>query len=603
MKKNFLLSTFVIFILLAFSASSYAQDNSIAKYWIIFKDKGVYKPDMIIEKESDAYNEGLSLLSDRAIQRRLKVLDENKLIDYADLPVNEVYIQNIKNLNIDIIAKSRWLNGVSAYLTEELVSNVLKTDYVDYLRIVDRMIRLENNEDSFEGNFKVKPNSSEQKINPTKNTYNYGESLEQMEIVNVPSLHNLNITGDGVLIANFDGGFYWREHEATKNMKVIDEYDFINKDTKAYNESNQKYYDRTDQASHGTSTLSAVGGFKSGKLISPAFNSEYIVCKTEYVPTETPMEEDFWLEAAEWVEQKGADIITSSLAYKIFDEPYSKNTYNYEDMNGKTAITSITATRCAYLGMVVVNAMGNNRQTAIPSVTSPGDADSIITVGAINNMKKIAGFSSNGPTSDGRTKPDVVAPGVGVFVAVSKFETENDSTYSFANGTSFSTPITAGIVALILSTHPELTPIQIRDALRNTASQSNNPDNIFGWGIINAYEAALYWGMIWSNKPEVSVTENDITIQIGLASRELINQEKVKITYTTDDRETKEEANLILIKDNNDGNKSGIYSVKLSGIPENTKLKYYFSAEDYQGNLSTFPRSRENSEIFFEFIK
>ena len=577
--------TVLFAILLFFSANIQADETPDAKYWIIFKDKGQYKPGDKITPGSDAYETGKSLLSDRAIKRRLKVLDENNLIDYLDLPLDQQYVSSIQSMGVEIIAKSRWLNGVSAYLTESQVNKIKKLNYVDHLQIVNKMIKQDvsmTEETYYDGLRSV------EYIEPTDTNlykYDYGPSLKQNESVNVPKLHNMGVTGRGVLIASFDDGFEWKTHEALKNLLVIDEYDFINKDKNTAREKVQKYKDSFDQGGHGTATLSSMMGYAPGKLIGPAFDSQVLLAKTEYVSSEVPMEEDFWLEAAEWAEAYGVDVITSSLIYKDYDPPYDKNTYKYENYDGNTAITTIAGDRAAYLGIVVVNAMGNYYQTAIPSLGSAADGDSIISVGAVTTDGQIASFTSNGPTSDGRTKPDVVAPGVRVYVAAMSDKKEDG--YRFSDGTSFSTPITAGVAALILSVHPELTPMQVRDALRNTASNPNNPNNITGWGVINAYDAALYYGMIWSNEPQYS--HADKTMSTYLASKDVIDPNSVKFYYKQDGSDEFTEVSMELIEPMNDGNNSGLYSATVDNLPMTGKFDYYFYAKTLNGDDSYYP--------------
>lgn len=580
MKKIFLFLS-----LLLVTSNSFSQQADI-KYWILFKDKGEFKPGAKITKDDAAYLKGKELLSDKAINRRLKVLNEENLIDFGDLPLHQPYVKGIENQGVSLIASSKWLNGVSAYMTEAQLEKVKSLDYVDKIKVVKKLYKQEfaaKQEDKLE---------SISENNENKNIINYGNSLRQMEAVNVPKVHNLGINGKGVLIASFDDGFDWRHHEVFRTLDVIDEYDFINKDGNTFAEKNQRYADEKKQGAHGTATLSSMSGYKPGKLIGPAFNSQVLLAKTEYVPTETPMEEDFFLEAAEWAEAKGADIITSSLIYKSYDSPYDKNSYEYNDFDGNTAITSIAADRCAYLGIVVCQAMGNYYQTDIPSLGSAADADSIISVGAVTFSGEPATFTSNGPTSDGQTKPDVVAPGVNVFVAVVKEVSGNDSTYEYSNGTSFSTPITAGVCALILSAHPELTPLQVRDAIRNTASLSNSPNNILGWGMINAYDAVLYNGMAWSNDFQIEKSGQDLIISTYLASKSEIDPATVKFNYTYDGN-TYKSADMKLVESTGDKNNSGKYSVTFTPEGNMDGFKSYFSAQDYSGNKSVFPKEVE----------
>jgi len=578
------------FILLSFAClNSYSQQDANVKYWIIFKDKGEFKPEDKIFPGSPAYEKGKTQLTERAIKRRMKVLTEDNLIDFHDLPLNEAYIGSVKKSGIDLIAESKWLNGVSAYLTEKQLEKVKDFDFVSQIKVVNKLYKQvfeSNTEDNYD---------SEYLSADSNNVYDYGKSLKQMQMVNVPKLHNMGITGKGILIANFDDGFDWKNHEALRNLKVEDEYDFINKDNNASYEPNQKYDDEKAQGNHGTATLSTMSGFKEGKLIGPAFDSKILLAKTEYITTETPMEEDFWLEAAEWAEAKGADIITSSLIYRDFDEPYKTNSYSYDNLDGNTAITTIAADRAAYLGIVVCQAMGNYYQTEIPSLGSAADGDSIISVGAVNYSGDPAGFTSNGPTKDGRIKPDVVAPGVGVWVAKVKELSGNNNTYEYSSGTSFSTPITAGIAALILSAHPELTPMQVRDAIRNTASHSGNPDNVHGWGVVNAYDAALYHGMIWSNDFVIEkLSEEEFRFSTFLVSKDVIEPSSVKLNYSYDGGKNFSELPMELTESINDENNSGKYSAVLKFTQNTDNFKVYFSAKDFNGNSFSFPKLESN---------
>ena len=578
------LLTLIVVVLLSFS---FSESGKVSRYWIVFKDKGVYKPTEIIKPGTEAYEKGKSLLTERAIQRRLKVLPEEKLIDFWDLPIEESYVSQIKGMGIDILAKSRWFNGVSANMTKEQLDKVIKSDIVAQVRILDKVIK--NNVVSYAP---IEYTSYDNQIfldnkSEPGDKLNYGKSKKQIYQLNVQKLHNMGISGKGVLIGMFDSGFEWKDHEATLDLNIIDEIDFINKDKNTANEKSQKYTDKDDQSMHGTATLSTMAGFKDGKLIGPAYASNILLAKTEYGATETPMEEDYYLEAAEWVESLGADIITSSLGYRTFDEGFEENNYTWNLFNGHYAITSLAGERAAYLGIVVLSSVGNNRQTDPPSLGSPAEGDSILAVGAVDSYGEIAGFSSNGPTSDGRIKPDIVALGVGDYCATSKVLSGVDSNYARLNGTSFSCPLSAGVAALILSAHPELTPMQVRDAMRNTADKADKPNNIFGWGLIDAFKAALYYGMIWSNEASVEKDGKDLIIKISVASNDKLDLSKMEINYVLNGSAGVYVAPLTVVE-NPDNLISTDFMVRIKGAA-NSKIEFFFRGKDSKGKDSTYP--------------
>lgn len=566
MKKLLILAI----LLFSFTVSVYAvNDSSIVKCWIIFSDKGKFKPADKITYNSEAYKKGYELLSERAVNRRLKVMDKEELISYRDIPVENSYIEKVSKLGIDIMAKSRWFNGVSAYLTMAQIDKLAAQDYIAQIFAVKKLYKQAF--DYISPVF-IRDYYGNDITADTANVYDYGKSLPQMNLIEAVKVHNLGITGKGVLVASFDDGFEWRNHDAFSKLQVLDEFDFINKDKVVSREQGQKYEDAQSQGGHGTATLSSLAGFCEGKLIGPAFNSEFILAKTEYVASETPMEEDFWLEAAEWAEALGADIITSSLVYKSYDDPYKGNSYKYADFDGNTAIISIAGDIATSYGMVVCNAMGNYNQTNPPSLGSAADGDSVISVGAVDMKGNITGFSSNGPASDGKIKPDVISPGAMVYVA----RMGEGSKYEYSNGTSFSTPITAGVCALILSANPELTPMQVRDALRNTANNTANPDNIHGWGLINAYKAILYYGPVWS-EPEVLKSDNGIKVRIGFASNDFKTAEPVKFEYRTKNTKKHKSKDMELVKQIEAGNYSGVYEIYFDGVTDIDDIETNFT--------------------------
>jgi subtilisin family serine protease len=227
-----------------------------------------------------------------------------------------------------------------------------------------------------------------------------------------------------------------------------------------------------------------IGGFQPGRLIGPAFAATFLQAKTEDTTSETPVEEDNWAAAAQWAEARGADVISSSLGYLIFDAPH--RSYTFSDMNGQTAVSTRAADAAAARGVVVVNSAGNGGfNSEHNTLGEPSDGRRVIAVGAVDVRGNRTSFSSVGPTADGRVKPDVMAQGADVFAAVPF----SSSLYFPVDGTSFSCPLTAGVAALLVQARPDAGVDRIADALRLTASRAGSPDNQQGHGIIDALAA------------------------------------------------------------------------------------------------------------------
>lgn len=509
MTKRFLIIFFFYFLL---SQDSFPDQPK--KFWVYFKDKGISEK-VNFNKGSAEYSKAISQLTERAIQRRLKVLPPENVVDYADLPINELYIQKIQSIGGILQQKIKWLNAATFYLNDEQLKHIKDFEFVKSIEPVKQLV----------GKLPEPDFQKFEKLSSFDSS-DYGLSYAQYSVVKIPEVHKLGVTGDSVIVGMLDTGFRWRKHESLMNTKVLAEWDFINNDDTTANQAN----DPSGQDSHGTLTMSILGSFYPNKIIGPAYNAYFLLAKTEYVPTETRIEEDWWAAGIEWLENHGADVVSSSLGYNIFDDGTG---YRWEDgsFDGKTAVTTRAAVRAARLGVVVVTAMGNegNGNGIKGSLLCPADADSIISVGAITIPGTLAYFSSTGPTNDGRIKPDVVAPGVSIYSAV----TPGPSSYGYSQGTSASTPITAGVIALLLSARPDLTPIQIRSILRNTSDRveiarfPEHPNNFVGWGRINAFNALFY--------PSIHKTGNAYYVSTFLGNANGIFSESAKLIYTVND--------------------------------------------------------------------
>lgn len=466
---------------------SFSQQTTSQKFWVTFRDRGTASLKAL--SKSNAASLGIS---ERALWRRSKVLPPDKLVDELDLPVDPSYIAQLRSMGAKIHATSRWFHAVSAEIPSDRRSAIASLPFVSSLEPVRVSVK-KNPEPS------QQPVPSPQLKYSSTSGIDYGASLTQLNSIKVVDVHNRGITGAGVIIGMIDDGFNQRKiHPALKNINVIAEYDFVQRDSNTSRAPGEYLI----QGNHGAATLSTIGGFENGKLIGAAYGASFILAKTEIDSVEIHAEEDLFVEALEWEERLGADIVSVSLGYDDFDTrfAYTPGDIIYHMKNGRTGTTSKAVALAARKGVLVVTAMGNEGwyqkdstftktlQGVTGSLITPADADSIVSVGAVSFSGSLAGFSSTGPTADGRMKPEVVAPGISVYTMY------GEAGYRTSDGTSFATPLTAGVAALVLSAHPNYTPMQVRDSLLMAATRVNDgssrtasyPNNYFGWGMVNA---------------------------------------------------------------------------------------------------------------------
>ncbi|RKY85673.1 hypothetical protein DRQ11_09535 [candidate division KSB1 bacterium] len=483
-----MLASWQVFNLLAISillmwnlqARAISSPKPTTKYWVFFTDKGT-KCD---SDQARLSRIAQAQLSQRAITRRLKVRSPENLIDFTDLPVCADYVAQVRALGLSPIVISKWLNAISVRATDAQIRQLAALPFVHQIQPV---AVFRDKSDSLQASDLTKPRIDSP--GAQNHQLDYGPSYTQNAVINVPKVHDAGVDGSGVLVAMLDTGFRYRQHEAFQKLNVVAEYDFIHQDEVTANQTNQ---DVSAQDSHGTATLSVIGGFMPGQLIGVAYGASFLLAKTEIYESELRIEEDNWVAGIEWAEELGADVVSSSLGYAYFDNGFS---YSFDDLDGKTAVTTIAANLAVSKGVVVVNAVGNNDSKWHHNIWTPADGFDVIAVGAISADSLLAPFSCKGPTADGRIKPEVVALGVNVFAATPHYYSAK-AKYAYFNGTSLSCPAVAGVCALILSAHPELTPQQVREALLNTASRATNPDSVggYGWGVVDAYEAVTYFG-------------------------------------------------------------------------------------------------------------
>ncbi|MDD5425675.1 MAG: S8 family serine peptidase [candidate division Zixibacteria bacterium] len=444
------------------------QNKELVKIWVFFTDKKVFTPAEYTEQAKDV------VISERALKRRVKMgLDK---VVFADLPVPGEYIEAVVQQGGEHRRTSRWLNAASFEIP---LNNINAVKDLPFIAVIKPMVGFKR---EYEAEQKASPSPYEGTLGA--DALNYGSSFGQLDQINVPEVHNKGYSGQGVTLAVFDTG-YRKSHEAfaahfNKN-RVLGEWDFIFNDGNTANEA----VDATGQWNHGTGTWGVAGGYKDGKIYGPAYKAYFLLAKTEDTRAEYQGEEDNWVAALEWADSLGADVVTSSLSY---GREEGIEWYTYEQMDGQTAIITLAANTADSLGIVVCNSIGNNGPSD-STLGAPADAFDILSVGAVTSMRTIANFSSRGPTSDDRIKPEVCAQGANTYWV----NASTDYSYGTANGTSLSCPLVAGAACLLLEARPNFTPEMIRTALMETASRASTPDNTYGWGIIDV-NAALDWG-------------------------------------------------------------------------------------------------------------
>lgn len=493
------------------------QPQEALPAWIFFTDKGTHEQYIPFIPRT--------VVTERSLQRRLKVRAGDDVVDETDLPVEERYVEAVAAMGVRIRQRTKWFNGVSVTATRTQVEQIAALPFV---RRIERVARFRRHA---LGEFVATPpppSSPYSSAAHTGHEFDYGPSLAQLSQLNVPALHNMGNYGQDVIIGVFDNGFRLLHHEAfdTLRTRIIATYDFV--DHKVSVVPNNP---STGFGAHGVVTLSALGGFKPGQLIGPAFGAHFILARTENDSSETPLEEDNWVAAIEWADSIGVDVTSTSLGYLTYDAPYAS--WTWEDMDGNTTVITRAADMAVARGIVVCNSAGNNGfHSSHNTLNAPADGRRVLAIGAVTSSGERASFSSVGPTVDGRIKPDLMAQGVSVRCA----HWDNPTEYTYSGGTSLSCPLAAGVVALLLHAKPSATPQEITDALKQTATRTLTPDNLYGWGIINALSAlTILQGRaevptefaLLQSSPNPFVTGRDATMRITF---KLAEPADVKIT-------------------------------------------------------------------------
>src|SRR5690606_29405613 len=450
-KLNIMKHIFTFFTLLL----SQVIFSQVEDALIFFADK---------ENVQQSIDNPITILTQASLDRKAL---HNIPIDERDVPVNENYITQVKaQPGVTVLAKSKWMNAVYVRGNLSNIDNLINLSFVIDIEYANKTLNFgPGNQKPIDKFF----------VETTKTEFNYGFAANQIEMLNGDYLHQQNYTGEGMIIAFMDSGFpgvntiggFARMRD---NGNLLGTYDFV-----------ERTEEITTSHTHGTRTLSTAAGYIENQFVGTAPDASYYLFRTEDTDSETPVEEAYWVEAVERADSLGVHVINTSLGYREYDNP--NHSHRYQDLDGNTTIAARGANIGFEKGMLLVNSAGNGGASDFPWVTTPGDAHGIFTIGAVDEFGDYGWFSSIGPTVDGRIKPDVMAQGVAAY------NITPDNEIGTGNGTSFSSPIIAGLVACLWQARPEATNGQVMQRIRQSAHLYNNPTNEMGYGIPNFQNA------------------------------------------------------------------------------------------------------------------
>jgi serine protease AprX len=417
-------------------------------YWIQFTDK---------QNSTFSLSRPLEFLSSKSLERRTR---QGLSLSESDLPVTISYLDSLRKEGGKILFTSRWQNAATVYSPDST-----------YLEKIQKYSFVKSGFKVYKTGIKV--HSVSQNMLASGDTYSandYGGSYAQVHLHNGDAMHNEGFRGQNMIIGILDAGFYkadsLKAFQKLRDRKgILGVHDFVGGNDSVYN-----------SAEHGMIVLSVIAGYLPGKLIGTAPEAGFYLFRTENAVSEFEVEEATWIAGMEKADSAGVDVINSSLGYTQFDDP--KMNHTYVDMDGHTTIISKEASMAASKGMILVNSAGNSGSKPWHYISAPADAENILTVGAVGKDRILAGYSSRGPTYDGRVKPDVCADGYQTICA-STVDGETEG----ANGTSLSAPVITGLTACLWQEFPDKTCYDIMDAIRKSADRYSNPDDSFGYGI------------------------------------------------------------------------------------------------------------------------
>ncbi len=487
--KKIILSLLTIILLL--QAANVGAQNY---FWVAFTDKNNTEYSLSAPEE---------YLSPPSIMRRL---EQGIAIDSLDLPVNSFYIDSVLKIGATLVHSSKWLNGVTVKTTiDSFKTTAEKFPFVKEIQLT----KPAKTSKSTINKFKEITGGD---IEPIDTSF-YGESVFQTGLMNGQFLHNQGYNGKGKQIAVIDAGFYNADKydafdSLWANNQILGTKDFVN--------PNDNFY---DTHYHGMSVLSCMGGNVPGHLIGTARQAKYWLLRSEDVYSEYLIEEDNWVAAAEFADSVGVDVINSSLGYFVFDD--TNMNHSYADMDGHTTRITQGANIAFSRGIIVVVAAGNEGNKNWKYIIAPADGDNVIAVGATNKFGFAAPFTSFGPAYDGDIKPNVAAVGWNTYLQLHNGNLGN------ASGTSFASPVMAGMVTSLWQGAPSTTAADVKEAIEMSAHQYDSPDSTLGYGIP---DFKLAWFYLVNQSATTNPVKNHWTVYPNPVLDFLVIQNKNNLT-------------------------------------------------------------------------
>jgi len=490
------LRTLVLYVfLLLIHFSSFSQEKY--RYLVLFKDKA---------NSTYTLDKPEAFLSKKSIQRRDKNLVQ---LNEQDLPVNSTYLKELTALGAKVIYPLKWINGALIQMTSSSKNKVLANEHVKgfyYPFAVDSSVA--------NAGTSIKKGT----LSYAKETTDilYGSSNTQIVQIGLDHMHKAGISGNETLITLLDDGF-----TNTPSLPIfkglIDEKRLVSTLTTTPDRATV-----FEKGKHGTNVLSVIAGYSDNNMIGGAYKAKIALAQTEESEWEKLVEEANWMRGAEWADSLGTDIIQSSLGYTQFDLPLYNHQYTH--LNGNTTLATKAANWATDRGIICVISAGNEGSSTWKYISAPADALDILSVGAVSSSATKIAFSSLGPTSDGRLKPDVCALGSGVRAA------DADGSFGYFSGTSFSAPLVSSLVAGLIEQFPNQKASVIKDIVRKSSTLAASPNNNLGFGVPSYEKAAELLSPVLGTKDSF---ESDFIVYpnpVEMGGQVRINAQK-KVNY------------------------------------------------------------------------